>query len=143
MEQDNKTIVAQLVETLNRGDLDTHMQLYASEGINHGFRVKRDDIRHVLEDIRTTFPDMTFETLRIVANGEWVALHTRVSGTHLGVGKTLANGGMLVDVLPTGKPFTTSQIHMWRIRNQQVVEHYACRDDIEMMRQLHLLPAIS
>ncbi len=48
---------------------------------------------------------------------------------------------MLVGVEPTGKRFEVSHIHWYTLRDGKIVEHYANRDDLGMMRQLGLLPA--
>jgi predicted ester cyclase len=47
---------------------------------------------------------------------------------------------MLVGVPPTGKRFEVSHIHWYTLRDGKIVEHYANRDDLGMMRQLELLP---
>jgi predicted ester cyclase len=48
---------------------------------------------------------------------------------------------MLVGVEPTGRRFEAQQIHWYKMRDGKIVDHYANRDDLEMVRQLGLLPA--
>jgi len=67
-------------------------------------------------------------------------MRCKVSGTHRGTGKIPVNGGMLVNVAPTGKHFETDHIQWLKFRDGKIVDHYATRDDIGMMRQLGLLP---
>jgi hypothetical protein len=50
------------------------------------------------------------------------------------------DGGMLVGVQPTGRTFEVQQIHMYRVLDGKIAEHFANRDDIRMIRQLGLLP---
>ncbi|HXW91261.1 MAG TPA: ester cyclase [Terriglobales bacterium] len=50
------------------------------------------------------------------------------------------DGGMLVGVQPTGRTFEVQHIHMYRVLDGKIAEHFANRDDIGMMRQLGLLP---
>jgi predicted ester cyclase len=50
------------------------------------------------------------------------------------------DGGMLVGVQPTGRSFEVQHIHMYRVLEGKIAEHFASRDDVEMMRQLGLLP---
>ena len=116
------------------------LALYAPQVNNHGFVGPRDVIAYIVGDIRRTFPDATFTPIQVIAEGEWVTVRATFSGTHLGVGELPVNGGMLVGVPPTKKRFAVNHIHLWRIQNGLVTEHYACRDDIDMMRQLGLLP---
>jgi predicted ester cyclase len=50
------------------------------------------------------------------------------------------NGGMLVGVPPTGRHFEVQHIHLMQVRGGKIVEHFANRDDLGMMKQLGLLP---
>jgi predicted ester cyclase len=52
------------------------------------------------------------------------------------------NGGLLVGVPPSGKHFQVHHIHMYRIINNKITDHYANRDDIGMMQQLGLLHSV-
>jgi SnoaL-like polyketide cyclase. len=45
-----------------------------------------------------------------------------------------------VGVEPTQKHFEIQHIHWFNLRDGKIVDHYATRDDIGMMRQLGLLP---
>jgi predicted ester cyclase len=40
---------------------------------------------------------------------------------------------------PTGKGFATEQIHIWRISDGRVIEHWSVRDDLGQALQLGLL----
>jgi ketosteroid isomerase-like protein len=82
--EENKRIVLEFIEASNRGDLDAAAALFADEGINHGMRVTRDQIRMVLSDLETTFAGITLKIDTIVADGEWVVLRTVMSGKHSG-----------------------------------------------------------
>lgn len=112
----------------------------AEDAKNFGRTVGRDGFRRVLEDIFTTFPDWHVEIVDSVTQGDSVVMRCKVSGTHRGNGKIPVNGGMLVGVAPTGKHFETDHIHWLKFRDGKIVDHYATRDDIGMMRQLGLLP---
>ena len=96
----------------------------------------------MLEDIFTTFPDWHVEIVEMVTEGDSVVMRCKVSGTHRGTGKIPVNGGMLVNVAPTGKHFETDHIQWLKFRDGKIVDHYATRDDIGMMRQLGLLPPV-
>jgi predicted ester cyclase len=74
-----------------------------------------------------------------VVEGEWVVVRCTFSGTHRGVGRIAVNGGMLVGVPPTGRHFEVQHIHMYKVPNGEIVEHFANRDDFGMMQQLGLL----
>jgi predicted ester cyclase len=42
---------------------------------------------------------------------------------------------------PTGKEFATKQIHIWRLEDRKVIEHWSVRDDLGQALQLGLIPA--
>jgi predicted ester cyclase len=125
---------------MNGGNLEKAVAYFAETTRNHGKPVGRPGLVRVLTDLRTMFPDYRHDLVEISAVGDMVVSRNKVSGTHLGVGKIPVEGGMLVGVPPTGKRFIVQHIHWWRFEKGLIVEHYACREDLEMMQQLELLP---
>jgi predicted ester cyclase len=136
----NLFLVQQEHEALNSGDMNAAAEIFAEDSRNHGRQVGRAGVRAVLNDIQSTFPDFQMTILNSVVEGEWVVVRCTFSGTHRGVGRIPVNGGMLVGVQPTGMRFEVQHIHMYQLRNGKIVEHFANRDDLGMMRQLGLLP---
>jgi predicted ester cyclase len=53
------------------------------------------------------------------------------SGTHRGV---------LMGIPPTGKRVTVQGIHIWRIKDGTIVEHWGEGDFLGMMQQLGVIP---
>ena len=137
----NRQLVQDQWDTFNRGDMAGAAELFAEDTCNHGRPVGRAGVLAVLKDIQTTFPDVHFEPIAYVTDGEWVAVRGMFSGTHRGVGWIPVNGGMLVGVQPTGRRFEVQHIHMVQVRGGKIVEHFANRDDLGMMQQLGLLPS--
>lgn len=136
----NREIIRRQIEKWADGDLEAIAEDFAEETRNHGAAVGRGGVRTVIEDIWRTFPDWRGEILDIAAEADSVVVRLNVGGTHLGVGRLPVNGGMLVGVSPTGKSFAVQHIHWYKLRGGEIVDHYANRDDLEMMRQLGLLP---
>lgn len=124
----------------NGGDIAKAVGFYSPDTRNHGRIVGRPGLARVLTDLRTLFPDYRHDLIEITADNDVVVTRNRVSGTHKGIGKIPVEGGMLVGVPPTGKPFSVQHIHWWRFKDGLIVEHYATRDDLDMMQQLGLLP---
>ncbi|MBC8134415.1 MAG: ester cyclase [Fibrella sp.] len=142
VEENNKDLALRMNARLNEGDVDGCVAFFAEKVINHGFPVDREVIRHILLDITKTFPDARFEPVLVTAEEEWVTMRMRFSGTHRGVSKLPVNGGLLMGIPPTGKTFSADHIHVYRVQGGAIHEHYACRDDLEMVRQLGLLPPL-
>lgn len=125
----------------NGGDIVKAVTYYAPDTRNHGRVVGRPGLTRVLTELHSLFPDYRHDLVEITATGDTVVTRNKVSGTHKGVGTLPVEGGMLVGVPATGKAFVVQHIHWWRFKDGLIVEHYACRDDLEMMQQLGLLPA--
>jgi len=138
--EENKRVVLDFVAASSRGDVDAAAAQFADEGINHGMRVTRDGIRMVLSDIDTTFAERELKIKTIVADDEWVVLRTVMSGKH--AGKNIIPIHMLTPgTEPTGKNFRVQVIHMFRLANGKITEHWAGRDDLGLHWQLGLIPA--
>jgi len=87
-----------------------------------------------------TFPDCHFEILDIIGAGDSVVVRYKVTATHNGVGTLPVMGSMLVGVPATHKRFEVEHIHWYKLRDGKIVDHYAVRNDLLMMKQLGLLP---
>jgi steroid delta-isomerase-like uncharacterized protein len=136
----NIAVVRAQTDSLNRGDVDAAVADFAEDASNFGKPRGRNGMRLVFEDIWRTFPDWHFEILDIIAAGDSVVVRYKMTATHNGVGTLPVNGGMLVGVPATHKRFEVEHIHWYKLRDGKIVDHYAVRDDLGMMKQLGLLP---
>jgi steroid delta-isomerase-like uncharacterized protein len=136
----NVAVVRAQTDSLNRGDIDSAIGYFAEDVSNFGKSRGHSGMRSVLEDIWRTFPDWHFEILDIIAAGDSVVVRYKITATHNGVGTLPVNGGMLVGVPATHKRFEVEHIHWYKLRDGKIVDHYAVRDDLGMMKQLGLLP---
>jgi len=139
IEEQNKVVIRQMQTAAERDGFAAQAEFFAERCFNHGEPVTREMIRGILHDIQTTFPDAKLELINLVAEGDWVVGRYTLSGTHQGVGlHPFVHEGLLTGVPPTGKKIKVQHIHMFRLQDGQIVEHWACRDDVDMMRQLGL-----
>lgn len=137
--EENKTAVLDFFACMDRRDIDAAALHFAEKGINHGMEATRDRIRMVLNDLVTTFDSKT-EVLTVVAEGEWVAVRSVNRGKH--VGRNLVPINMLTPgTEPTGGNFSIQLIHMFRLANGEITEHWAGRDDLGLHWQLGLIPS--
>jgi steroid delta-isomerase-like uncharacterized protein len=87
-----------------------------------------DGFRGTFQMLTAAFPDLSYELQELLpADPDRVVARCRMSGTHDGPFRGLA---------PTGKSFAADHIHIFRIAKRQIIEHWAVRDDLAMMRQL-------
>jgi predicted ester cyclase len=138
----NASIIHRQNGVQNGGDAAGAARFFAEDTRNHGVPVGRKGVLRVLTDIINTFPDWHTQIEDLAAIGDDVIARVISTGTHKGVGKIPVNGGLLVGVPPTGNTFKVQSIHWYTLKNGLIVEHRASRDDIGMMQQLGLLPAV-
>jgi predicted ester cyclase len=91
--------------------------------------------------LHTAFSDLRWQVHDAVEDGDLVVLHTTMSGRQTGpfVGYGPDARPKIV-FPPTGRTFAVTQTHWFRLRDGQVVEHWANRDDRGMGEQLGWTP---
>ncbi len=91
--------------------------------------------------LRAAYSDLTWDVHDIVVEGELAVVHTTMRGRHTGPFVTYdAEGGVERAFAPTGAEFAVTQSHWFRLREGQVIEHWANRDDMGQARQLGWIP---
>ena len=91
--------------------------------------------------LRGAFADLAFEIHDVVAERDLVVVHNTMSGRQTGPFVIYGADGQVTQVMPaTGKRFATTQTHWLRLRDGQVVEHWANRDDQGMAMQAGWVP---
>jgi predicted ester cyclase len=91
--------------------------------------------------LRGAFSDLRFVTEEAAADGDLTVLRVTMSGRHTGP-FTVYGADAQVDrvFVPTGRSFAVHQTHWQRIRDGQVIEHWADRDDQGMAMQAGWVP---
>ncbi len=64
-------------------------------------------------------------------DGDLVAQHLTLHGTH-----QASTMPLLTPVSPSGRAAAWTFIHIWRVADGVIVEHWACRDDMGLLEQL-------
>jgi predicted ester cyclase len=142
--EQNKITIWQMFKAVEQKGFIAQSEFFADQVNNHGIPVNRDMVRAILQDILITFPDVKMAPLHIMAEGDWVVARCMISGTHKGIGQNpFVHEGLLAGVPPTGKSFNTEHIHIFRMEDGLIVEHWAARNDVDMARQLGLLPEVA
>ncbi|HXQ18822.1 MAG TPA: ester cyclase [Acidimicrobiales bacterium] len=138
----NLSIIRRHHDALNRGDIAAAVTDYAEDCTNHGRPAGRQRIEAILRDIHTTFPDDKAEILDAIGVGDDVVVRAIVSGTHSGVSRLPVMGALLMGVAPTGRSYKVQHIHWYRMKDGQIQDHRANRDDLGMLQQLGILPGL-
>ena len=91
--------------------------------------------------LRAAFADLNFDIHDVVADGDLVAVHCTMSGRQVGPFVAYDERGEVAQAFPpTGRTFAITQSHWFRMKDGQVVEHWANRDDLGQAKQLGWLP---
>jgi steroid delta-isomerase-like uncharacterized protein len=89
--------------------------------------------KHFIAPFFTAFPDIQFTTEDMIAEGDTVAVRRTFRGTHK---------GSLMGIPPTGKQVTTTMMTFNRIANGKIVEGWNNVDDLGLLQQLGVIPAL-
>ena len=131
-----KDIVVRLhTDVLDTGDLAPIDELIHPDYVNHeaapGTPGGRAGFRHTVTFLRSGFSDLRFAIDDMVAEADRVVLRCRFEGTH---------DGAFLGIPPTGRRVSIPHMHMYRVEDEMVAEHWACRDDVAGFRQLGATP---
>ena len=86
-----------------------------------------------MQKLSAAFPDMTYKVEDVIVDGDRAVLRVIASGTNTG-----ALGFVRVQHGATGKRVEFEQIHIVRVTDGKVAEHWMEMDSIRMFRQLGL-----
>jgi predicted ester cyclase len=93
-----------------------------------------EDMKRVARLYHDTVPDLDAEIEHLIADGDLVALHVTLSGTH---GGAVELGDRTLP--PSGGQLSVRHVHIFRIADGRICEHWAVRDDLTLFRQLGAL----
>ncbi|HEY1297935.1 MAG TPA: ester cyclase [Chloroflexota bacterium] len=123
-------------EVFNKRNLALADELLAPEAINHeappGVESRGPEgLKGAVRWLSAAFPDMHMAIDDVIAEGDKVVLLTTMSGTHQ---------APFWGIPPTGRHFACRHVHVVRIVDGIVVEHWAVRNDLEFLEQLGVMP---
>jgi predicted ester cyclase len=123
-----------LEEMFDRGNLEAADELVHPGFVNHeappGNPQGPEGLKETVGWLRGLWGPMHFDVEDEICEGDKVVARVVMHGRH--VGEFLGNA-------PTGKEFTTEQIHIWRVEEGKVIEHWSVRDDLGQALQLGLI----
>jgi predicted ester cyclase len=99
----------------------------------HGTR-SRTGFKRYVTDLRHSFSGLRFEVhenIGVLVEGDLVALRTIITGTH---------SGDYAGVPPTGTQIQTSASHIFRFRDDQLVEHWPVVDTYRILVAIGAIP---
>jgi predicted ester cyclase len=131
-----KKLVERLpLEVFNQGKYELIDQLVASDFVEHfvqpGFAPTRDGFKKGAIALKTAFPDLHYVIEDSIEDGDRIVQRATGSGTMT---------GDFMGMSATGKRAYWTEIHIARVANDRIVEHWALADHLGMLVQLGLVP---
>lgn len=134
--EQNKQLVARVIEEVfNAHDLDAIERYYAEDYLDHNPQVPpgRTGYRAFFAPLLAAFPDWRGTVHDLIAEGDKVVARTAWQGTHQ---------GDLLGIPATGRQVDYTAIDIFRIADGRIAEHWDQVDNLTMLQQLGLLPAL-
>ena len=131
----NKDVTLRLIEGFSQGRAEVIDELVAADIVDHGrfegMPEGREGVKALLGAIHSAFSDLEITVNRAVAEGDFVVAHVTNSATMT---------GDFAGMPATGKHATWEAIHIDRISDGKVAEHWVVQDQLGMLQQLGLVP---
>jgi steroid delta-isomerase-like uncharacterized protein len=137
VEQNRATARRWSEELWGRGNLAVADEIVAADYVRHDpgdpFPARGPaDVKRIVTMLRTMLPDLQIHVEAVVAEGDLVVSRYSTTATD-----TVGYMGMA----PTGKTIHATAMQMFRFANGKIVESWAVRDDLGVLRQLGQIPA--
>lgn len=128
----NKAAVRRFVEALNRGHLDGLVDDYVEHDRAYpGATSSLEEIEAKMGRLYEALPDLRLSIEGMVAEGEKVAVNATATAAH---------EGEFYGAEPTGERIEWAVSVLARVENEEVIEVWALRDLLGIMKQFGLVP---
>ncbi|SOC52513.1 ester cyclase [Ornithinimicrobium cerasi] len=128
------SVVTQFLDRIEGRDRSAIDDLLATDLVNHASPLQgREGWRAILAMIEHDLADLEVERHHLFGDGDgdMVAHHTTLHGTHVASTMPLLGG-----IAASGTRVSWTFMHLWRVADGQIVEHWATRDDLGVLRKL-------
>lgn len=134
--EENKALVRRLIyEDINPGNADVAAQIIAPDFFDHtnppGMQHGLQGHNMIVAVFKSAFSDYGFEIEDMLAEGDRVAARLTMHGRHT---------GDFLGIPATGRSVNVAGIHILRIENGRIAEHWGTNDDLGFMQQLGVVP---
>ena len=127
-----KDVVDEMFRRQQAGDGTALDDLVAADMVNHAAGPQgREGLKRILRIIDVDLGPVTVEQHQLIGDGDLVAQHLTLHGTHRASTMPLLDGTTV-----SGRRAAWTFIHIWRVDDGVIVEHWACRDDMGLLVQL-------
>jgi predicted ester cyclase len=137
----NKDAILRHWAAVNSGNAKSAAAFWAAKPINHRKQRKHLDVERLHESLAQVYEHVTVHEM--VAEGDWVACRITAEGRHKVQPPIPFDSGIYLLAKPEGRTFVFQHIHLFRLVDGKIKEHWANRDDLGAAKQLglELVPA--
>jgi steroid delta-isomerase-like uncharacterized protein len=134
--EDNKAIVRRFIdEVFVAGRPEVADELLDEGFVPHTWpsvEPGRDSFKAAMQRMAQALSDVEMTVDDILAEGDRVAVRLTSNAVHT---------GDLMGMPASGKPYSIPEIHIFRVREGRIVEHWHVADMLGMLQQLGAMPA--
>jgi len=136
-EEKNKQVIREFTRIFkNEHNVDGVAHLFDSKFVHH-FRTPMpagfEGLRQVGIMMNGAFPDVVVTEEDLIASGDKVVERSSAVATHKGA---------MMGAPPTNKKIKWSEIHIYRLKDGKIVEHWAEIAMMELLQQVGVLPQL-
>lgn len=136
MSEANKALALRVpLEAFVQGRVGVIDEVISPDLIDHGsppgLPPGREGVKLLVQAVRSAFPDLMITVNQAIAEGDLVMLHITASGTMT---------GDWAGMPASGKSATWDAVHIDRIEDGKIVEHWVVQDQLGMLHQLGFIP---
>jgi steroid delta-isomerase-like uncharacterized protein len=135
---ENKAVVRRFIdEIFVRGRTESVDELLADDFVGHTWPSTghpKDDLKAAIGRTSKGLTDSAFDVEDVIAEDDRVAVRLTAAATQT---------GELMGMPASGKRYSIGEIHIFRVHDGRVVEHWHQFDQMGMMKQLGAMPGPS
>jgi steroid delta-isomerase-like uncharacterized protein len=133
----NRALVQRVFDEFNAGNIDIIAGLSSLDFVDHrpppgATGGTREAVVTAFRNLKEAVPDLRWDVESIISQGDRVGMRATLRGTHT---------APVLGLPPTGQAFAMSSLHIFRIADNRVVEHWANQDDWGLLQQLGAISA--
>ena len=136
--EENKAVVRRFVEEVfNQGNLAAVDQFLAAEyhdaNALPGQEPGREGAKRAFSLYQQVFADLRYTIEEMIAEGDTVVTRVTFRATHRGA---------FLGIPPTNRQVSVPAVHITRLVDGKIREHWSLMDDLGLMQQLGVVPAV-
>jgi predicted ester cyclase len=137
MTTETKMLIERIpLEVLNNGQFGLLDEIVATDFVEHsaqpGVPATREGFKQAVKALKTAFPDLHYTIDDSIESGDRIVHRLTASGTMK---------GDFMGVPATGKRASWTEIHIGRVANGRLIEHWGLVDQLGMLVQLGVVQA--